>query len=172
MKKNLPKPKLFLTRVLSWIALRPRSIAETKSYIECALAGKKNIASREKELYSAQVEPFLKYLINNRLLDDRKFAVWFLESRLRTRPRSHSFLKAELVKKGIDKELIEQVLQGVTYEAEIKIAFRSIQKLLPRLSSLDPYKRKRRIIGYLSRRGFSWGIIRIAIDRIEAETVQ
>lgn len=72
------------------------------------------------------------------LLNDLKFAQWWVEQRVNASPRGNRALSAELFQKGLSRDIINQVL--LSFEAEIALA-----------EKLPPNKR-------LSR-GFSWRVI-------------
>ena len=88
-------------------------------------------------------------------LDDKEFAHAFVDSRIRSRPRSCALLRQELSQKGIDDDVIVTVLEGIDDE---HLAWRSIEKKLNQWGKLDPATFKRRLIGFLQRRGFSLSI--------------
>jgi regulatory protein len=67
-------------------------------------------------------------------------------------------IRRELIKKGIAKELIEKVFQDAEID-EISTAKNLIAKWTRTHHGLDPFVRKRRLIGFLLRRGISWDTI-------------
>ena len=87
-------------------------------------------------------------LIELDLLDDQKFARWWVDQRLTFRPRGNIALKSELAQKGIDREIIASVL--LSKEKEIKLA----KKLLSK-KNLDKPRAQR----FLLARGFSSDIV-------------
>ncbi len=69
-------------------------------------------------------------------------------------------LEQELIQKGIDKELIEKTLSNYREEEEIELAKELTQRKLTRsYQNLDKITTKRRLYGFLQRRGFSYDII-------------
>lgn len=112
------------------------------------------------------VESVLEQAARAGVLDDAKFAQLWVEDRLARRPRSRRMLERELRAKGIAPEHIQRALAraGLDEEALVRelIAERS-----PRLRSLDEQTRRRRLVGFLRRRGFSERIIRRALGDAE-----
>ena len=54
------------------------------------------------------------------LLNDLKFAQWWVEQRVNASPRGNRALSAELFQKGLSRDIINQVL--LSFEAEIALA--------------------------------------------------
>ncbi len=90
-------------------------------------------------------------------LDDRRFALHWAESAIRN-GRGYGFrLRCELSRRGISQEIASQVAEQVSAaydEAETIKAL--VARKFPRFAadSADD-RQKRRIVGYLQRRGFS-----------------
>ena len=108
----------------------------------------------------------LIFLKDKGLVDDLEFARIWVESRIK-KPLGIHRLKQELRIKGIDKNLIEQVIEriGSRYNEEETIG-NLIQRRMERLRHIEPAKTKRRIFLYLLRRGFSSERIQEAFHRI------
>jgi regulatory protein len=94
-------------------------------------------------------------LTNDGYLDDKEFARLFVESRVRSHPRSRAFLSHELSQKGIDDDVIDAVLEGVDDE---RLAWRSIESKMNQWATLDRARFKKRLISFLQRRGFSLSV--------------
>ena len=83
-------------------------------------------------------------------VDNRKFAAWYVENRFVKKGVSRKRLKMELMKKGIDKGIIDAVLDGRDDEEEIrKVAERKRAKYT-----------QEKLIAYLCRQGFSYQLAR------------
>ena len=103
-------------------------------------------------------------MLNLGLVDDEAFVDWWLEQRATFRPKGKRALQMELRFKGIDRDLIERSLaEKVDEEA---LAKKSFLKKIPSLKNLPLEVQKKKLIGFLSRRGFSWEIIRKTLDEI------
>lgn len=95
-------------RALNLLSYRPQSVAEMKTKLKRSGA----------DLLT--INQLLDNFIDRGLLDDLKFARWWVDQRVRFRPRGNIALKQELLQKGIDREIIESVL--LSKEAEIELA--------------------------------------------------
>ncbi len=91
------------------------------------------------------LEAAIPKLIELDLLDDQKFARWWVEQRLRFRPKGNRALTAELLAKGIDREIISQVLLSPEQERQLAIKLRgkySLSQLRSRGFAIDGPWRK------------------------------
>ena len=107
----------------------------------------------EREIIQEVVEE-LKRL---HYLDDRAFAIEWVESRLREK-RGKVLIRRELLKKGIEKEVIDDSISE-SFEKiasnEDELAWQAIERKIPRYQKLEKSKAYRRIKDFLIRRGFS-----------------
>lgn len=140
-----------LDKVYRFLSFRPRSKKEIEQYLK-----RKNLGEEEKKIV-------LKKLEKSGFVNDTEFAKFFVESRLKFRPKGRYLLKAELIQKGIDKNLIEKVLGEINI-SEVELAKSAISKKLPRFLKLGELEAKNKIAQFLARRGFSWETIKTLID--------
>jgi regulatory protein len=103
-----------------------------------------------------------------RYLDDEDFARRFVESREGHRPRSASMIRRELVGKGVDAETAGQVVAEAEIDDE-SIARDLAHKWLSQHAREAEEVRRRKLIGFLQRRGFGWDVIRHVLDDEVAE---
>jgi regulatory protein len=144
-----------ITYALRLLAVRARSEDELRR------------ALLRKQLPASVVSSVLDRLRAWGYVDDRAFArQWVAE---RAGRRGLRALAYELQQKGLEPELIRQVLAEAEdpareYASALALAKRRWEERLP------PQKRRRRIIGLLARRGFSWEIIEAVVRALESET--
>lgn len=150
-----------LTSSFRFLSVRPRSIYEVKEYLARKL-------QKWNEVDSGVIEGVLNRLEELEYLDDRKFAVWVLESRSRRSPRGSRLIERELIQKGINKNLIEEVLskENGTLESELSLAAKAIQKKVQLWQKLPVLERKNKLYGFLIRRGFRWEIVKKIVDGV------
>ena len=112
------------------------------------------------------VKEILHFLKAKGLVNDLEFARVWIESRIK-KPLGINRLKQELEIKGIDRDLIEQAIEGVCSKySEEEIIKQQISRRWERLKHIQPQKAKRRLFLYLLHRGFSLDKIQEAIDQI------
>lgn len=93
-------------------------------------------------------------------LNDYEFAKTFIESRLIHNPKGKTLLLYELLKKGVDKDTINKVLDEIiSREKEENMVKVLAQKLWQKKRNLDKAKRKAQTYNYLARRGFPASLI-------------
>ena len=134
-------------------------------------------ARTEKELerrllqkgYSEDVvADVIKQLENVDLIDDERFAESWVASRVATRPMGRTRMTWELRRKGIAPETVEEALEMVDEEKEFEMALELAGKKLGG-ESIKDRETKRRLAGFLQRRGFHWGTISSVLDRLAPE---
>lgn len=111
----------------------------------------------ERGISAEVVEETIGRLKESRYLDDRRFALRWAESAVRNGKGYGFRIRFELSRRGIADELVEEVTAQLSAEyAEADALKALVEKKFP---GFDPLyaddRRKRRIIGYLQRRGFS-----------------
>lgn len=101
------------------------------------------------------------------MIDDRLFARLWTEDRVLYHPLSREAVARELHDKGVAPELAQAALAEVYPEPEEKkLAWQLARERYERLSGLDEAKRERRTIGFLTRRGFAFGLAREIVRRL------
>lgn len=94
------------------------------------------------------------------LLDDRKFALSWIEGRLSSKPAGKIVFRQELFKKGIKKDLIEEVISESFQDLdETELARKLLERKKKSLKNLEETKAKKRMTDFLLRRGFSYDVI-------------
>lgn len=140
--KKLSEEGKLRARVLEWLLNRPRSSRELREY-----------------LYRKKVESDLAQSLSDEMaikgyLDDERFAEWLVELRRRG-GKSERAIRAELGRKGIDRELADAALVEGRDEADRLRALVDKKQKLARYRA-DPQK----LIAYLARQGFSYDDIK------------
>jgi regulatory protein len=108
------------------------------------------------------VEKLIGDLLASELLDDEAFAKAWFQWRLTGRPVGLRRIALELKDKGIAKEVIDGLVAGAKDDFDEEAVVRSIavKRMEQRAQNSVPViKRKKRILDYLLRRGFSAGVV-------------
>lgn len=132
-------------RSLGYLSYRPRSEQEVRRYLE------------RKAVDPAVIEQVIERLVRVRLLDDAAFAEFWVENREAFRPRGEWALQGELRQKGVAAEVIEAALSDLDAESS---AMRASEQAMRRYAKLDYEVFMRRMMGFLQRRGFAYGVAR------------
>ncbi len=142
--------------VSKFLAVRPRTEKEIRDYLSKKIAQKEAINFSQAS-QSPALESIILKLKKYNYINDVEFAKWFISSRLKTRPKSISFIKMELSKKGIKREHYEDLFQNS--QDETQIAKKAIEKKIKRWENLPPVDFKKKFFNYLLTRGFSYETI-------------
>ena len=110
----------------------------------------------------------LTRLVELGYVDDLKFSQWLIESRTRNKPKGIRFIKQELMQKGVDRGLIDEVLskEQLGKTSEMDSARKAIGRKLLFWQKLPVLERKKKVYGFLGRRGFSEDTIRKIVDEV------
>lgn len=140
---------------LRYLSVRPRSCRE----IELRLL-------REK-LEQETIEQTIDRLTTLGYLDDRNFAAAFARDRIRLRPCGVRRMKADLLSRGVSSCDADDGIESAMVEQDVNEHELLQQVASARASKLDDLDKgvaRRRLFGYLSRRGFSSENVRKWID--------
>jgi len=117
-----------------------------------------------RELDEEVVEAELDRLEGVGLLDDAALAETFVRTQHDRKGLGRGAITAELRRRHIDQEHIDAALEQVDDDDEQTRATELAVKRAGQLSSYDLETAKRRLHGFLSRRGYSSAVVRAAID--------
>lgn len=138
-------------RSLEWLMSRPRSTREFSDYLY------------RKKAEPDQTDSLINEFTEKGHLDDQRFGVWFIDL-LQRRHKSDRGIRAELFKKGINRELIDELLSDTSSEDE------RLQALITKKRRLLRYQKEpQKLVEYLTRQGFSWSQVKSALEIDQAE---
>ena len=113
-----------------------------------------------KKFSQGITDQLLLYLKGVRLIDDVSFAQAWVNTRMVLKPSGPLKLKYELIGKGINPKIIEEVLDNLKNEYNLKKVALGLARKKISLSKLrDKEKLRRRLYDYLRRRGFSSEVV-------------
>jgi regulatory protein len=137
-------------RAVRFLSYRPRSRIEVQRYL------------RGKSIAESVTADVIARLERANYLDDEAFARFWLENRERFKPRGQRALRHELRQKGVGDEIIAQVLREVDDEAS---AWHAVEGRLSRWANLPADEFRKKVVGYLSRRGFDYSTISRTLEK-------
>ncbi len=140
---------------LKYLSYRPRSVQETVN------------ALHRKKAPEDVVRKIIEKLIELKLLDDEKFAVWWVDQRNSFKPKGERVIKMELIEKGISKEIIEQVLSALSStDTQKATAVELLKKRIYKYKGMTMRETKEKMLDFLVRRGFDFDLSKSAIDEV------
>lgn len=143
-------------KALHFLGYRPRSSAEVRQNLT-----KRGIAAD-------LIDQALTRLQRAGLVNDQQFARAWVENRNAFQPRSASALRLELRRKGLSDDNIQPILAEQVDEQAL--ALEAGRKYARRLEGLEWVEFRRKLGGFLARRGFSYDTLIPVVSKIWEET--
>jgi regulatory protein len=133
-----------LQRALNFLSYRPRSEKEVRQNL------------KKHKYNQAVIDEIIERLVRGKLVDDENFAELWVENRSEFRPRGGRMLHSELRQKGIPDQVIENALSDLD---ETSLALKAARKKSRRYKDLDRNEFRKKLYGFLARRGFHYSVI-------------
>lgn len=138
-------------KAIKYLDYRERSEAEIRIHLN------------KGDINEHVIEDVIDRLRRSSLVDDRRFAANWVENRLEFRPRGRRALYYELRQKGISEEIIQETLDPINDE---ELAYQAAIKKAKNFQSLEWDDFRKKMLSYLSRRGFSYDITSTILTRV------
>lgn len=130
-------------RAMEWAMNRPHSIREFHDYL------------RRKKVEVNLAEKLTSDFLTRNYLNEENFTRWLVDVRGRG-SKSNRAIQAELTKKGIARELTDEVLRNSTNSEEARL-----KKLVSKKAKLTRYQNNpQKLFEYLARQGFDYELIK------------
>ena len=108
------------------------------------------------------IETVIQYVKGFRYIDDRDYARRFVESRQGSKSKLE--IKMSLLQKGISKEMVSEVLEEYYENRDESVAIRRLLEKKRFSSERATEEEKRKMYGYLLRKGFRYEDVRQVIQ--------
>ena len=186
--ENEKKLELYEDTILKYELLLKKNIDSNLKEIldfdkECevyyvALKYLKTRARSKKEIYDnlvskdygkESINKAIQKLENQGYIDDLFYAKGFLNNKIMTTSNGPYKIKNELLKKGIDKNIIEDVLKEYDMEIQLEKIRKSVNRILKSNRSRSNKALKMKMITDLTNQGFSKKDIEKVIQEIQFE---
>jgi len=150
-------PKAYALRLLE---LRGRSVKDIRDKLKV------------KGASPADIKLVVDDLVSLGLLDDEKFARDWIENRQHFRPMGVIRLRQELFVKGIDRGIVDQAVSDYKSNAdELPAALDLARRKLKLYRKLDADTAKRRLAGFLARRGYEGSVVSKVLKELLKENI-
>jgi len=146
--------QIIYDKILKYASLRPRSEKEFEYWL------------KKHKVHKSMHEDLFNRLKRLDFLNDKKFAIWWIEQRQTFRPKSIRVLRLELNQKGIDKDLVNEILKEEEVD-EKKAANKLLYKKRNVWKGLEGYVKRVKMSNYLARNGYSWDTIREVVNEFD-----
>ena len=138
-------------KALRFLGNRPRSEWEVRQNLLKAGYG------------DATIDRVLERLRSVALVDDAAFAKYWIDNRTQFKPRGEVALRQELRRKGVDREVIDAVLEEGGH-ADDQAAIQAALAKADRYRQLPRPEFAQKLGAYLARRGFDYETVREAVQ--------
>ena len=133
-------------RALEWLLNRPHSIREFRDYLF------------RKKAEPEMTDTLIKEYSDRGYLDEKKFAQWLIDF-LKRHGKSNRAIRAELFKKGISRELVDQAMAGGEEDEDDRL-----RTIIDKKRKLPRYQKdSQKLAQYLVQQGFSWQDVKTAL---------
>lgn len=145
--KKLSQEGKWRARSLDWLLRRPHSTKEFRDY-----------------LYRKKIEPdFMNSLVKEfqtkKYLNDEAFARFWVESRRSSKHASSRRLRFELRQKGVQKEIVDMILQDTEVDE-----LQALTELITSKRRQTRYQDQQKLTAYLLRQGYNYENIKQALE--------
>ena len=151
------------TRALEYCLVRPRSRREMQQYLYRKTRPRRNKLGELKDGVSVGLtQRVFDRLVEKGYLDDQRFAEFWVENRNLRKGSSMRKLQSELSAKGVDQQVIAQVLANTD-----RTDTDELEKII--LKKRRRYDDPQKFMAYLARQGFGYDDIKQTLQRIEEQ---
>ena len=147
-------------RALNYLSFRPRSREEVRRYLQ------------RKETPPHVIDAALERLDRLDFVNDRAFVEFWVENREKFNPRGARALKNELRLKGVERDVVDELVDS---EGDEELALRAARKKaasLTRTPGMDYATFRNRLGGFLQRRGFGYEVVTRTVKTLWNEMKQ
>lgn len=158
-------------KVYGLLNVRYRSEKEIRDYMR-NLSFKRKIKDKD-ELSEVVVEALIEKLKKRDLINDLRFAKEWIEARRKSKQKGINALKSELFQKGINREIVDEVLSAENSDAssEETLAKDALEKKMRIWKNLPEMEFKQKALSFLMRKGFNYDLAKQVVENSIREGV-
>ncbi|MBQ6078403.1 MAG: regulatory protein RecX [Clostridia bacterium] len=157
MKKQTTGSMSPMDYAMKYLTAKDRTVSEMQAYLD------------EKDFGEADVDATVERLKELGLLDDRRYAQRYVETRLNTKPVSRRHLYEQMKGHGLPEEYIREAMEYADTDTERENALAVARKFARQFAALEPEKRRMRVLSRLQARGYSYDTARSALETALSE---
>ncbi|MDY0257718.1 RecX family transcriptional regulator [Gudongella oleilytica] len=135
-----------------YLSYRQRTVSEMMDYLA------------RKGFEQQSISNVIELLKESGFLNDESFARAYVDDKTRLNDLGAYRLKAELRKKGIDKDLIKETLSDL--EPDIEHLVELVQKKYSNSLTGDENSTMRKAAGFLQRKGYGYDVIKKVLEKL------
>jgi regulatory protein len=142
---------------INYLAHRMRSEAEVRDHLT------------KKEIADPVIKEAIHKLYEFKFLNDEEFANAFVRTQLNTTDKGAGVIKMELKNKGVSAELVSKAIEEVSFDEQLEKAIKLSEKYVQKNNKDSSKILKQKIEQMLQRKGYSFALIRAALDKTQVE---
>ena len=145
------------TSAINYLAKRIHSERELKTKLQ------------QKKYDREIINQVVDELKERELVDDYKFSLIFIEEKIRTKLWGEKKIKSELLKKGINNEILSRVMSEKfpgdnSLENAVELASKKIKSLS--YKNLEKRKLAEKVYAFLASRGYDYQVSKEAVEKV------
>lgn len=113
---------------------------------------------KRKDFSEREIKETIRFLLEKKFIDEKKLAESIIRDGLEFKLWGRYRIQKKLITEMIKRDVIEQSMARMSYEDEFKSVSAASEKWFKK-NKIKSYEDKRKLMGFLSRRGFGWDII-------------
>jgi len=145
-------PDLVLDKMAKYCAYQERCVKEVTDKLKTF------------EISAKDQEDILNYLIDNRFVDNERFAKAFVRGKINQSGWGLNKIRYHLMQKGIDKELIDATLEDFDQEVYRQRLIEVLQTKSKTVKAPNEFEKNRKLAAYAIQKGFEpslvWEVIK------------
>jgi regulatory protein len=140
-------------KAVAFLGAKPRTSKEIEQYLQ------------RKEFEPEHISSAVERLESEHIVDDEEYARKFAAQRIKYANKGRRWIKQELQQRGVSKQAAADAADAIDKEVEREAAVKAAGKKWRSLKG-DPIDRKRKLMGFLMRRGFPGDIVKDAVKSV------
>ena len=149
-----PTPDQVLDKMAKYCAYQERCAKDVRDKLKTF-----QIAQQDKD-------EILNYLIDNRFVDDARFASRFVSGKISQSGWGLNKIRFHLIRKGIDTQLIDEALRQTDEEAYRQRLTDILRAKAKTVKAATGFEKQRKLAAYAMQKGFEGGLVREVLKEI------
>ena len=142
-----PTPDQVLDKMAKYCAYQERCVKDVRDKLKTF------------ELPQAEKDRVLKYLMDNRFVNDEHFAKSFVKSKINQSGWGVNKIRFHLIQKGIAKELIDEALRQTDEEDYRQRLIDILETKSKTVKAASDFEKKRKLAAYALQKGFESNLV-------------
>ena len=112
-------------------------------------------------------DEILAYLLDNRFVDNKRFAKAFVKGKINQSGWGLNKIRFHLIQKGIDKEIIDEALEGTDEETYRQRLIEILKIKAKTVKAENDFDKKRKLAAYAMQKGFEADLVWEALKDLD-----